>query len=205
MLRDLPHSRDRPRESRNMHMHMHLPRLFRSPSSQSSPASTEGEGLFPGSDENFLTRAVTYSRTMHAHTSRQLNHDHATTKSPSQIRTTSDPASTREGLSSASSPSASPHHHTQRLEHDMAHLHLNQNQNLNPDAVMAIDETDTDEERMAENAVGATPCNTPEGKGVRRRRVTVGCGVRPGGLRAGGLKGVRVGEVVARNWAVLGG
>lgn len=89
----------------------------------------------------------------------------------------------------------------------MAQLYLCKD-GSNVDMDMAIE---IDEEAIAEDAVGATPCNTPEvgaGKqGVeRRRRVTVGCGVRPGRLMkgAGVDGGVGDGEVVVRDWAVRG-
>lgn len=87
----------------------------------------------------------------------------------------------------------------------MAHLTLSPKAVSNVAMDMAIE---IDEEAVAEDAVGATPCNTPEvgtGKeGVeRRRRATVGCGVRPG-RPIKGVQGDVGSEVVVRDWAVRG-
>lgn len=77
---------------------------------------------------------------------------------------------------------------------------------------MVVVDEEVDEEMMAEDAMGAGPCNTPRpGEGAVKRRVTVGPGMRPRRLlgetpgRTGAVDGRSVSlteGVFSRDWAV---
>ena len=197
----------RPR-SRNDDLHRHMPAFFHSDSSRSTVGSMAEElhASQPGGYDNFLQRAVNFSRfenSRNTSSSPDIARGEGSTAKQTADRGSGDNTSSSFETMGTLSP---PHDSLASMSaarsratksecnsplHGATPRRLQASEGKGPATgdtivlewdgnVRAVD-ADIDDEVAAEDLVGTTPCNTPRvgGGGVRKRRCTVAAGVRP--------------------------
>ena len=214
----------RPR-SRNDDLHRHMPALFHSDSSRSTVGSMAEElpASQPGGYDNFLQRAVNFSR---------FENSRNTTSSPDIARGEGSTAKQTADRGSGDNTSSSfetmgtlspPHDSLASMSAARSRATKSEcNSPLHgatPRRLQASEGKGPATGDTIEDLVGTTPCNTPRvgGGGVRKRRCTVAAGVRPtraalepdsaarGGVSCIGRCVSMAGDSRVRTWAVPGG